>query len=73
MKRSIKVLAVCVLLAAACITAITLTGCRQSNRVSYNIGKEADNFNVTRRLAVINARSDEPVFELIGNFSLENN
>ena len=28
MKRSIKVLAVCVLLATACITAITLTGCR---------------------------------------------
>lgn len=73
MKKFIKVLAVCVLLATACIMAITLTGCRQSNRVSYNIGKEADNFNVTRRLAVINARSDEPVFELIGNFSLSNN
>lgn len=51
-----------------------LAGCaRQSDRVSHNIGVEADNFNVTRRLAVINARSDEPVFELIGNFSLSNN
>ena len=35
--------------------------------------KEADNFNVTRRLAVINARTDEPVFELIGNFAISNN
>lgn len=50
-----------------------VAGCREADRVSYNVGKEADNFNVTRRLAVINARSDEPVFELIGNFSLHNN
>ena len=49
------------------------TGCRQADRVSYNISQQADNFNVTRRLAVINARTDEPVFELIGNFALDNN
>ena len=51
----------------------TLAGCYQSDIVSRNISKEADNFNVTRRLAVINARTDKPVFELIGNFSLSNN
>ena len=50
------------------------TGCyRQADRVSHNIGKEADNFNVTRRLAVMNARTDKPIFELVGNFSLQNN
>ena len=51
-----------------------LTGCSmtQANKVSYNVSQQADNFNVTRRLAVINARSDEPVFELIGNFALSN-
>lgn len=49
------------------------TGCRESSRVSYNIGVEADNFNVTRRLEVLNARTDKPVFELIGNFSIANN
>lgn len=49
------------------------TGCRESERVSYNIGVEADNFNVTRRLEVLNARTDKPVFELIGNFSIANN
>lgn len=34
-----------------------LTACRESERVAYNISKEADNFNVTRRLEVINART----------------
>lgn len=52
---------------------VMLTGCRQSDRVSYNVGKEADNFNVTRRIVVYNARTDKLVFELIGNFSLKNN
>ncbi len=45
-------------------------GCSQADRVSYNLSKDAERFNVTRRLAVINARSDKPVFELIGNFSI---
>ena len=64
-----KILAIALVL----IMALTmLAGCGQAERVSYNISQQADNFNVTRRLAVINARSDEPVFELIGNFSLSN-
>lgn len=50
-----------------------LGGCRQSTITSYNISKEADNFNVTRRLAVINARTDKPIFELVGKFALSNN
>ena len=50
-----------------------LCSCRQNDRVSYNISKQADNFNITRRIAVINARTDKPVFELIGNLSIENN
>lgn len=53
---------------------ITLfTGCSEASRVSYNVSQQANNFNVTRRLAVINARSDEPIFELVGNFSIANN
>ena len=51
----------------------TLTGCREADKVSHNVSQQADNFNVTRRLAVINARTDKPVFELIGNFSVRNN
>ena len=52
---------------------LILSACgSQADRVSYNISQEADRFNVTRRLAVINARSDKPVFEIIGNFSISN-
>jgi len=61
------------LLLAIVLLMISLTGCRQASRVSYNISKEADNFNVMRRLTVINARTDEPIFEMIGQFSLSNN
>lgn len=51
----------------------TFAGCSQADRASYNVSREADRFNVTRRLVVINARSDKPIFELVGNFSLSNN
>lgn len=50
---------------------LVLGGCTQSARVSRNVSQEADNFNVIRRLTVINARTDEPMFELIGAFSFE--
>ena len=70
MKRVLAVIMLVVMVAVAC------TGCgfsRESEKVSYNISQQADNFNVTRRLAVINARTDKPVFELVGNFSISNN
>lgn len=60
-------------LIALVVLMVLLGGCNQSDRVAHNISKEADNFNVTRRLAVINARTDKPIFELVGNFSLKNN
>lgn len=53
------------------LTVLTISGCTQADRVSHNLSDEADRFNITRRLAVINARSDKPVFELIGNFSIK--
>ena len=67
----IKMIAVA---AAACVAMVALVGCmREADRVTYNVQKEADNFNVERRLSVINARTDKPVLELIGYFSLSNN
>lgn len=66
-----KKLIVLILVLAMCLA---MCGCEmtEADKVSYNVSKEADNFNVTRRLVVINARSDEPVFELVGNFSISN-
>lgn len=61
------------LITVLCLMMVCMVGCRQAERVSYNLSKEADYFNVTRRLAVVNARTDKPVFELVGNFSISNN
>lgn len=50
---------------------ITLNGCTEAEKVSYNVSQEADNFNVTRRLTVLNTRTHKPMFELVGAFSIE--
>lgn len=49
----------------------SMTGCREANRVNYNVSKDADNFNVMRRLAVINTVDGSPVFEMVGRFAVE--
>ena len=68
--KIIKILLISIFL-VACL--FILTGCTEVGRVSYNIGQEADNFNVSRRIVVINARTDKPIFEMVGNFSIQNN
>lgn len=70
MKKIVKVILIVIVMI---ITLLILTGCTEVSRVSENIRQEADNFNITRRISVINARTDKPIFELIGNFSLQNN
>ena len=57
-----------------CILVFSLSGCMQTeaDKVSYNVSKEAENFNVLRRFAVINTRTDKVEFELVGAFSREN-
>ncbi len=67
MKKKCLVLLVVLLLCVVCLTA-----CTEADRVSQNVSKEADNFNVIRRISVINMRSDKPIFELIGQFSIRN-
>ena len=60
------------LLAAALCLAVAIGGCTQRSQVSYNLGKEADNFNVSRRLTVFNMRSDTVIMQMTGCFALEN-
>ncbi len=52
------------------ILLIMLFGCTESEKVSQNIAKEADNFNVYRRVVIINTRTDKPEFEIIGKMSV---
>jgi len=70
MKRVINIIFLIIILTAGLFI---LSGCSEVGRVSYNIGQEADNFNVSRRIVVINARTDKPIFEMVGNFSIQNN
>ena len=44
---------------------------RESTKVSYNVSQEADNFNIIRRVAVINTRTDKIEFEVIGRISVD--
>ena len=64
-KKIVAVMAVVMLEAAM------LEGCTEASQVSYNVSQDADNFNVLRRFAVINTRTDKVEFELIGAFSLQ--
>lgn len=56
---------------AALMVVAMFAGCTQAEKVSANMSKEADQFNVQRRLTVINARTDRPVLEVIGLFSVQ--
>ncbi len=58
------------IIATVIIAGMLLVGCTEADKVSSNVSQEADNFNVIRRLTVLNARSDKPMFELIGAFSI---
>ena len=60
-----------VVLIISVLMVIALVGCRESEKVSYNISKEADYFNVIRRVAVINTIDGTPLFECIGRISVD--
>lgn len=65
MKRIISIVMVIAIVFA-------LVACsRESERVSYNVSYEADNFNVVRRVAVINTVTGDALFECIGRISLD--
>lgn len=54
------------------LIAITLVGCeRQADKVSYNLSKEADNFNVVRELTVINAIQGDVLFTMTGKMTIK--
>lgn len=63
-----------IIVAIVIVVLIVLNGCgiRESERVSYNISKQADNFNVTRRLTVFNMRTDKCIMQMTGKMSIQN-
>ena len=65
MKKYLCVLLVFVLL-------ICGVGCeREADKVSYNLSKEADNFNIVRRITVINCIQGDVLFQITGRISIK--
>lgn len=60
-----------IVIALMVIATLMLAGCRQSEMASWNVSQEADNFNVVRRVAVINTVDGKPLFEAIGRISID--
>ncbi|WP_211440108.1 hypothetical protein [Corynebacterium glutamicum] len=57
--------------ATAAITAPTLAACgTQADRASHNLSREADNFNIPRRVVMINTITDQPLMEIVGYLSI---
>ena len=48
----------------------SLTSCSQAERVSHNLSKEADNFNIVRQLTVINCIEGDVLFQMTGKLSI---
>ncbi|WP_294186370.1 hypothetical protein [uncultured Clostridium sp.] len=61
-----------ILIIATIIGLFTFVGCeRQSEIVSHNLSKEADNFNVVRELTVINAIQGDVLFTMTGKMTIK--
>ena len=48
-----------------------LAGCSQADRVSSNMTEESDNFNVVRKVTVINAIKNDIIFQMSGRMSIK--
>lgn len=59
------------LLIALTLIILVLAGCSQADRVSSNMSKESDNFNVVRKVTVINAIKNDVIFQMSGRMSIK--
>lgn len=63
MKRVILVLMLVVMV-------FVLASCTESEKVRHNLKREADDFNVRRRITVLNTRTDKPMMQITGLLSI---
>lgn len=52
------------------ILGVCLCGCSEADRVSYNLSKQANNFNIVRQLTVINCIEGDVLFQMTGKLSI---
>ena len=64
MKKKVLTIVLCILMV------LGVVGCTQSDRVSYNLSKESDNFNDVRQLTVMNCIQGDVLFQMTGKMSI---
>ena len=53
-----------------CVIVFVLSSCTQAQNIRYNLKREADDFNVRRRITVLNTRTDQPMMQITGLLSI---
>ena len=64
MKKIIAIILVVTVMLVLC------TGCTEADRVSENLSEQADNFNIVRKLTVINCIKGDVLFQMTGKMSI---
>lgn len=54
-----------------CVIVFVLSSCRQADNVRHNLQREADDFNVRRRITVLNTRTDKTMMQITGLLSIK--
>ena len=73
MKRKIALILILILVGTLLCACSDEQLWSEKDRVSHNVSKEANNFNVTRRITVFNIRTDTVLMQMTGRFAIENN
>lgn len=60
-----------IVLLSLVVLAFSASGCNEAERVNYNITENAQNFNVYRRVTVINCIQGDTLFEIEGRMNIE--
>lgn len=60
-----------ILIGIIAISTLVLTGCTSADIVKHNIEREADEFKVKRRITFINLRTNDYLFQMTGNCSIQ--
>lgn len=63
-----KKILTCVMLV---VVAVVLVGCTQAEVVTDNLRRQAEDFNIRRRITVFNTRTDKPLMQITGLLSIK--
>ena len=68
MKKKIIIFIMALLLP---LSMVLISGCSQAETVTHNIQKDADRFNVYRKITFVNLYANEPLYSAEGYFSIQ--